>query len=113
MIPALFDVGHCVYSGAGEDAHGNQVDSWAAPVSKKFVTYAAPRTTEPKLAGHDRDVVEVEMIVHPDFGVVSPRDRMVVDGDTFEVIGKTEDYTKNPFRPDFGCLIINLKQVSG
>lgn len=113
MIPALFAVGHQVYDGAGEDALGNEVESWADPLAKKFVTWNAPRTSEPKLAGHNRDVVEVEMIVLPDFGVVSSRDRMVVDGDTFEVIGLPEDYTKNPFRSDFGCYVLNLKAVSG
>lgn len=38
---------------------------------------------------------------------------MVVDGQTFEVIGNPEDYSKNPFRDDFGCLVVNLRKVNG
>lgn len=111
MIPALFDVGHQSYSGDDVDDYGNAEEGWAAPVAKKFVTYNQPITSEPKLVGHNRDVVDFEMIVLPNFGPVKPQDRMVIDGTTYDVIGRPEDYTKNPFRNDFGCLVINLRVV--
>lgn len=113
MIPALFDVSHRVFSADGVDDHGNYVESWSAGVGKKFITFTTPRTSEPKLAGHDRDVVEFELIVKSDFGVVSPQDRMVIDGIEYDVIGQPEDFTKNPWRTDFGCFTINLRLVNG
>ncbi|MDJ0010100.1 hypothetical protein [Gordonia alkanivorans] len=118
MIPALFDVEHLVFDeAAGEDVYGDQVAGFLPAVSKKFVTYNSPRTTEPKLVtsdrGNTRDVVELEMIVLPDFGPVSAKDQMVIDGKEYEVIGEVEDYTKNPFNSEFGCFVVNLKKVSG
>lgn len=113
VIPARFDVLHRQFSSGAADSYGNPSASWSVGVAKKFVTFAAPRTSEPKLAGHDRDVVELELIVLPGFGAVSHRDRMVIDGATFEVVGGIEDYSKNPWRNDFGCYTINLKAVHG
>ncbi|QMU19349.1 hypothetical protein [Gordonia rubripertincta] len=117
MIPALFDVEHLVFDeAAGEDVYGDQVAGFLPAVSKKFVTYNSPDTTEPKLVsdtGNNRDVVELEMIVLPDFGPVSAKDQMVIDGEQYEVIGRVEDYTKNPFNAEFGCFVVNLKRVSG
>lgn len=113
MIPARFTVGHSAYNGSGTDAFGNPAESWGSPTSKVYITFGSPRTSEPKIAGSDRDVVEFELIVRTDFGPVSSRDRMHIDGQVYEVIGKVEDYSKNPFRDDFGCLVINLKQVNG
>lgn len=113
MIPALFNVTHRVFAGAGSDAYGNPVESWSAGTAKKFVTFNTPRTSEPKLAGHDRDVVDLELIVKPDFGLVGSRDHMVIDGREYEVIGLPEDFTKNPWRGDFGCYTINLRVVNG
>lgn len=112
MIPALFDVLHLPYTGVDTDAYGNEVDTWGPGQSKKFVTFNNPQTTEPKIVGHERDVVDLELVVLADFGRVSAKDRMVIDGDTYDVIGRPEDYTRNPFRRDFGCRVINLRLVS-
>lgn len=117
MIPALFDVGHSVYvKGGGVDDFGNPVaESWSAPVVKKFITLKSQYSSEPKLAGHDRDVVEVEMLVYPGFGTVRARDRMSVDGQKYEVIGAPEDFTKSPFEGPMSLahFVINLKAVNG
>ena len=110
-FPLLFTVGHRVWSAGGEDAWGNTVEGWAEPVTKKVYGWGAPQTSEPKLAGHDRDIVELELLVPPDF-VCSARDRMVLDGVEYDVIGEPEQYSHNPFGWNPGG-IINLRAVNG
>ena len=73
--------------------------------------WGAPQTSEPKLAGHDREIVEVELLVPPGFEC-SARDRMVLDGVEFEVIGGVEMFDHNPFGWNPGG-IVNLKAVNG
>lgn len=114
MIPALFDVEHKSWSTDGEDEHGNPIEDWSAPVMKKFVTWADYSTSEPKLAGHDRDVVDAGIIVYPDFGVVNPGDRMTIDGQEFDVVGHVERNDKAWWSdPQVLNWVINLRAVSG
>nr|DAW17871.1 MAG TPA: Minor capsid protein [Caudoviricetes sp.] len=110
-FPLLFTVGHRIYSAGAEDDWGNTVSGWSDPVDKPVYGWGAPVTSEPKLAGHDRDVVEIELLVPPGFEC-SPRDRMVLDGDEYEVIGGTEMYDHNPFGWNPGG-VVNLRAVSG
>lgn len=110
-FPLLFTVGHRIYSAGAEDDWGNTVSGWADPVTKPVYGWGAPVTSEPKVAGHGRDVVEIELLVPPGFEC-SPRDRMVLDGDEYEVIGGPEMYDHNPFGWNPGG-VINLKAVSG
>ncbi len=120
-FPLAHTVGHRVWSEGVEDDWGNTVSGWADPVERPVYGWGAPQSSEPKLAGHDRDVVEVELLVPPDFSC-SPRDRIVLDGvldpDTgqwsneYEVIGHPEMYSHNPFGWNPGG-VVNLKAVSG
>lgn len=121
-FPLLFTVGHRVYSGDGEDANGNTVEVWAPPVAKKVYGWGAPQTSEPKLAGHDRDVVETELLVPPGFQCAA-KDRMILDFNPdvpwvedlnleHPVIGSPEMFDHNPFGWDPGG-IINLKRTNG
>lgn len=115
MIPALFDVEHSAYIDDPNttDAHGNQIDKWDDPVVKQFITWADYNTSEPGVAGHDRDEVDAGIIVYPDFGVVFPRDRMSIDGEVFEVVGVPERADKAWWACDIVNWTINLKQVNG
>lgn len=113
MIPALFDVGHRAYSAGAVDDLGVPTDEWAAPVDKKFITWSSASTSEPGVAGHDRDVVECGIIVYPDFGDVKPRDRMVIDSTEYDVIGHPIRNDKAWFATEVLHWVINLKAVSG
>lgn len=113
LIPALFDVGHSVYAAGAVNAHGDSVDEWAAPVVKKFITWASYDTDEPGKPGHDRDVISAGILVYPDFGVVSPRDRMTIDGQVFEVVGSPERADKAPWHCPVENWRIDLRQVNG
>lgn len=110
-FPLLFTVGHRVFDPSAEDAHGNPVEHWLPAVPKPVYGWGAPQTSEPKLAGHDREIVEVELLVPPGFEC-SHRDRMVLDGVEFEVVGGVEMFDHNPFGWNPGG-VINLKAVSG
>lgn len=110
-FPLAHTVGHRVWSGGVEDDWGNTTSGWADPVDKLVYGWGAPQSSEPKVAGHDRDVVEVELLVPPEFSC-SARDRMVLDGVEFEVIGQPEMYSHSPFGWDPGG-VVNLKAVNG
>ncbi|MEJ9078590.1 hypothetical protein WKY82_09235 [Gordonia malaquae] len=124
VIPALFDVEHHSYAGVGENAHGNEIDQWAAPVVKKFITWADYSTSEPSLAGHERDLVTAGILVYPPDGSVpaewrwfgatpKPKDKMRIDGDLFEVVGQPVRADKAWFNTSILNWRINLKQVNG
>lgn len=114
MIPALFDVDHLAFQEeGGVDGHGNKVPGWADPVAKKFVAWAEYyNTTEPQVVGHDQDQVTAGIIVYPDFGEVNPRDRMVIDGQRFEVVGEPERSDKAWWDSNLLNWVINLKKVA-
>lgn len=124
-IPALFDVAHRVYTDGVEDSWGNSTAGWADPVVKKFITWADYATSEPKLAGHDRDVVDAGIIVYPPNAPVppgqawfgdppKPKDRIVIDGVEYEVVGHVERNDKAWWQ-DCNVLnwVVNLRAVNG
>lgn len=86
-------------------------ESWTPPVTKQVYGWGAPTSSEPKLAGHDRDIVEIELLVPPGFEC-GARDRIVLDGVEFDVIGEPQHYDHNPFGWNPGG-VINLKAVNG
>lgn len=71
-FPTPFTVGHKVFSDGAIDDYGNPVESWAAEVDRRVHGWSTPRTAEPKLAGHDRDVVEIELLA-PECRVINLR----------------------------------------
>ncbi|MGP3708490.1 hypothetical protein [Gordonia paraffinivorans] len=111
MLDAKFDVLHLPYTGVDLDAYGNEVDTWGPGQAKKFITFGQWNGSEPKVVGHERVVVDTTIITRPEFGRVLPKDRMVIDGIVYDVVGLPEDYTRNPKRHDFGCYEINLRYV--
>ncbi|QSL99754.1 head-to-tail stopper [Gordonia phage Ecliptus] len=109
-FPLLFTVGHRVYAADSVDEYGNAEEGWGAPIEKPVYGWGAPQGVEPKVAGHERVEVEVELLVPPDFGAVSSRDRVILDGVEYDVIGPTESFDHNPFGWNPGG-VINLKVV--
>lgn len=99
------------YVAGAEDSHGNPVDSWGDPVDTPVYGWASPSSSEPKLAGHDRVVVDVEMGA-PVGTVAEPRDKFVLGGRTYTVEGEPEDYNHSPFGGQPG-IVVNLRRVEG
>lgn len=74
----------------------------------KVAGWAVPRTAEPKLAGHSRRTVEVELFAP--VGMFRPQDAVVLPerDDVLEVIGEPENYEHNPFGWAPGLEVVNL-----
>lgn len=119
-FPTIHTVGHHVWTpGVEEDAHGNLVDGWVPPLDEdgtevRVIGWSVPSSTEPALAGHDRVVVDIELLVPP--GVpFKPRDVVDLPGlnaGQFEIVGEIRDYTSGPFGWSPGG-VVNLSRVEG
>lgn len=60
-------------SDAGDDAHGNPQESWGPPQPVQVHGWAPPAAGgEPKVAGHDQVITDLELFVPP-FRVVNLR----------------------------------------
>lgn len=70
--------------------------------------WAVPSAAEPKLAGHDRRTVQVELFAP--VGAFRPQDAVVLPerDDVLEVIGEPENYEHNPFGWTPGLEVVNL-----
>lgn len=69
-FPTPHTVRHHVYSTETDDDYGREVTIYTPPLDEDGVEvavygWASPSSTEPKLAGHDRVLVEVEMYMPP------------------------------------------------
>jgi len=103
---------HATYAGTTRDPRGNVTDSWADYVDAKVYGWVVGGSHEPKIAGHDRVVVDAE-VFGPESWRTGSRDRVELPGfGAFEVIGDQEDYNHGPFgwRPG---LVTNLRRVEG
>lgn len=117
MFPQRITVGVHTYSEGPKDRHQNVTPVYTPPLDQP----GAPRraygiqpagTTEPKIAGHDRVTVDLELLVPPGFPV-GPRD--VIDlpagpAGAYEVIGYPEDYTLGPWPYEPGY-VVNLRRT--
>lgn len=70
--------------------------------------WAVPRTAEPKLAGHARRTVEVELFAP--VGAFRPQDAVELPerDDVLEVVGEPENFEHNPFGWSPGLEVVNL-----
>lgn len=109
-MDALVTIGHLVFAKGAADAHGNPVQSWANPVDLKVYT-VYPRTSTETVPG--RDVVyEGLTVLAPSGTDFGPHDRVLWNGDVYEVEGDLGDWTNGPFEWDAG-ISLNLKRVEG
>lgn len=73
--------------------------------------WSVPTAAEPKIAGHDRRTVEIELLAPP--GVFRPQDAVILPerDDVLEVVGEPENYEHNPFGWSPGLEVVNLGGV--
>lgn len=95
-------------STTGTDALGNDVEI----MSEAEVTvagWAAPKSDEPTVAGHERLTVDLEIYALP--GDFTEGDAVKIDGyDPLEVIGHPENYSHSPFGWDPGLVVVNTRR---
>lgn len=113
-LPARYTVGVRTYSEGADDAHGNPTPSWAAAVT--IAAYGwAPRTGAAELLEAGRDAVITDLAIYapvPTTLTIGPRDRVVVDGDTYEVVGHPQEFNHGPFGWAPGVQL-NVNRVEG
>lgn len=98
------------YQGTGEDAHGNEVESWADPVSRGVYAFDPGSSSEPREPGHDRVVVEPAVYL-PTGTVFGPHDHVTARGLLYEVEGVTREW-RHPDGNRPGN-VVSLRRVEG
>lgn len=110
-FPLAQTVQHEPYIPGAVDSHGNPIRTWGPPVDVEVYGWSSPSSTEPKMAGHDRVIVDVEVYA-PSTWIVHAHDHVTVGGTVHDVIGEPEDYNHGPFRWKPG-IVVNLQRVKG
>ncbi|AHH22102.1 hypothetical protein NONO_c73460 [Nocardia nova SH22a] len=118
-FPTPHTIGLHVWSGTGEDDHGNEIDVYTPPLDEAGAAHAVigwsvPSSEMPAVAGHDRVVVDVELLVPPGFPAKA---RDVIDlpygpAGQFAVVGEIRGTEGNPFGWAPGG-VVNLERVDG
>lgn len=104
-------IGVRAFQAGATDAHGNPVESWAAAVDVPVIALS-PGSDEPAAA--NRDLSIVEWTVYAPAGTsVGARDRVVVDGREFEVLGEVQDYTRGPWVNPVAGVVFELRRPEG
>ena len=123
-IPTPGTVGHRVWSQSGRDAHGNPVQSHAAPVALPVHAVGPRLAQEPGEPGRWQ-TVEGLTVYAPAGTVVGEHDLVVapfvVDetgtvlhaGDEYEVDGPVADWTRGPWPNPAAGVTFNLTRVEG
>lgn len=111
FIPLSFPVTRIRRVADARDELGNPVQT-ETKTTINVAGWAVPRTDEPKLAGHNRETVDVELIAPT--GAFQPTDAVLLPdrSQVLEVIGEPENYEHNPFGFAPGVEIVNLKGVT-
>lgn len=105
-IPARIAITHRPYVGDTTDGLGNRVPSYGTPAAVNVYS-VAPRTLEQTITWSTSEVADLDV-----FAPALPvdlKDQFVIDGDTYEVVGRT-DWTHgfHGWRPG---LVIELKRA--
>jgi hypothetical protein len=93
------------------DTHGNAADSWADPVDVPVFGWAPPDPDSENSVGRSQTIRDLDVLA-PAGTDAQPGDRMIVAGDTYDVIGYPEDFTEGPFAYTAGVRI-NLNRSEG
>ena len=114
-FPLRFQVGVHAYSGGAPDAYNITQPSYDPPLDSvgtliPVYGWAVPQTVEPLMAGHDRVIVDVQLLAPPE-APIGPYDWVDLPDGQYEVIGGADDYTHGPFGSP-GGLVFNMRKVT-
>lgn len=99
------------FAAGAVDAHGNDIESWSEVALLTGCAFDPGSTSEPRLPGQERVIVEPTLYAAYD-APVEPRDRLVIRDLTYEVEGVARRW-ENPFSGrQLGC-VITLRKVDG
>lgn len=109
--PTPHTIEHRRYVEGARNSRGNPTETWADPVSVDVYGWAQPTSSEPKIAGRDQVIVDLEVYAPASFRP-GPYDLLAVDGAGYTVEGEPEDYNHGPFGFTPG-VVINAKRAEG
>ncbi|MFD4438989.1 hypothetical protein ACFWPK_04325 [Nocardia sp. NPDC058519] len=124
MIPTPFTVQHYTFVAGAKDAHGNPIVTYtplltAPGIDRKVAGWSGASTAEPPLAGHDRVVVDLELMVPKGFPARARDKIRIADpavAGLYEVVGDPRDFTASPFNGPLGRgwgYVLTLRRVDG
>ena len=105
-------VQHEAFAGMGEDQKGNEIETWAAPVSLGIYAMSPGTTGDVEIDGHMHRVVTRPSIFAPTGTVIGSRDRITARGITYEVNGVTREW-RNPYGSAMDGVQVELVKVTG
>lgn len=110
-FPLPFTCQHEAYTPGVVDAYGNTVPGWSAATTRQCVWWT-PESGEPSTPPTGGERVSVDAVLVVDSGVpVDHRDRFILDGRRFEVVGLPHDYDHGPFGFSPGRRVVELTWV--
>lgn len=111
-FPTPHTIQRLPWTGVGENEHGNEVDTYGAPIDVPAHGWAPPTaSSEPLESGRNAVVRDLDVYL-PDGSAFGPHDRAVVAGVPYDVVGYPEDFTTGPFGFSAGWRL-SLKRVEG
>lgn len=100
------------YQGAGENAHGNDVESWGTPSDLGIYAFNPSTSSEILIDGHTHRVESSPTIYLPVGSGVGKQDKILARGEEFTVDGVEAEF-RNPYDSSMDGDSIQLKAVSG
>jgi hypothetical protein len=109
-VKAVYTLGLKRRTTGTKDAHGNVIEGHADPVDWPVYAIAPSTSEEP---GVDRLAVTTGLsVLAPLSTVPGPLDRVVIDGEEWEIDGEVANYTRGPFGFTPG-VVVSLKRAEG
>lgn len=102
------------YLGKTENAHGDIAEIYADPTPWEVRGVAPGAQSEPGDVSRDLSIVAWTVYADPSEQAPKERDRVVVDGEEFDVNGRPDDWSRFAEFPDdwFG-IVVELRRVDG
>lgn len=112
IVPTPYTAGLRKHSGSGRDALGNTVQSWGEAVDMPVHWGSPGAMDEPGKANRDASAIEWTLCVPPGTDV-GERDRVVWNGEEYDVSGRPRDWTQGPWVNPVAAVVIELERVEG
>ena len=100
------------FTESGVDDFGNPVRTW---VERSWTVFglAPGAVQDPMQPNRDASVVAWTVYAPPGAATPTDADQVLVDGVWFPVNGKPADWTRGPFGPSPGGIVVELRKVEG
>ena len=111
MFPTLFTVGWHTFSSSGSDRNGNPIQTWTPALGSAGTAVAvhgwAPTQVDEPQQDHSLDLIDLFL---PVGAVSAPGDVVDLPQGQFEVVGHPLDWSRGPFQPGWGGVVVKLRR---